>query len=72
MGELMPAEKPRCWRQNLKAIAQRTKSPSKAQCNGAAPAHTRSEERRKKGKENAIAEIKKEHNLGVPWRAFRL
>jgi hypothetical protein len=34
--------------------------------------HTRSEVRRKKGRDNVVAEIKKAQNLGVPGRAYRL
>jgi hypothetical protein len=65
MGALMPAVKSCCWRQTLKVVAQRTQtllqdkelgwSPKehihsfKTKSKGAAPAHTRSEVRRKRG-----------------------
>jgi hypothetical protein len=35
-------------------------------------AHTRSEVRRKKGRENLVAEIKKAYRLGVHRRAYRI
>jgi hypothetical protein len=40
--------------------------------NRAAPAHTRSEVRRKKGRVNVVAETQKAQNRGVPWRAYQL
>ena len=50
------AAKFRCWQLNLKVVAQKTKTLPKTKSNGAAPAHTRSEERRKRGRDNVVAD----------------
>jgi hypothetical protein len=47
----------------LKVVAQRTQTllqdEEQWRCTGAAPAHTRSEVRRKRGRDNVVAEIQK-------------
>jgi hypothetical protein len=43
-SELMSAVKSRCWRQNFKVVAQRTKRPSKTKSNCSEPADTGSAE----------------------------
>jgi hypothetical protein len=49
-----------------------SKRSSKTKSNGAVPAHTRSEVRRKIGRDNVVAEIQKAKKIGGPWRAYRL
>ena len=74
VGPLIPAAKSRFWRQNLKVVAKKnTNIPPKTKSNGAAPTHTRrSEVLQKIGRGNAVAEIHKAQNLGVPWMAYWL
>jgi hypothetical protein len=63
MGVLIPAVKSR-WvsATKLEGGSQKT--------NSAAPANNLSEVRRKKGRDYAVAEIKKAQHLGVPWRTY--
>jgi hypothetical protein len=57
MGELLPAKKSLCWRQNLEVVSKELKRSSKTKSNRAAPAHTRSEVRRKIGRDNAAERV---------------